>query len=82
MMVDNMHGERSPNEMREYLQDLEEKIKSELRGSFEHMVLGLMALPQEFDARELRAAMKVGLINKAGPLVYHFVSKPTGYGHV
>lgn len=39
-------------------EDLEEKIKSELRGSFERAVMGFMALPQEFDARELRAAMK------------------------
>lgn len=41
------------------MQDMIRELKSELSGNFEKVVLGLLMTPAEFDAHELRVAMKV-----------------------
>lgn len=42
------------------LQDLLKDLKSELTGNFEKLVLAMMMTPAQFDAAELREAIKVG----------------------
>ena len=41
------------------MQDIIRELKSELSGNFEKVVLGLLMTPAEFDAHELKVAMKV-----------------------
>jgi len=41
-------------------QDLISELKSELSGNFEQVILALFMTPSEYDAQELRSAMKVG----------------------
>jgi len=41
------------------LQDLISELKSELSGRFEKAILALFMTPPEYDAQELRSAMKV-----------------------
>lgn len=41
-------------------QDLHHDLKSELTGNFEHLVLSMLKSPTQFDASELREAIKVG----------------------
>jgi len=42
------------------LQDLISELKSELSGRFEKVIIALFVTPSEYDAQELRSAMKVG----------------------
>lgn len=42
-----------------FLQDLVKELKSEVSGHFEDVILALMMTPEEYDAHELRSAMKV-----------------------
>jgi len=44
------------------IQDLIQDLKSELSGNFAKTILGLMMTPAEFDAFELRNAMKVSTV--------------------
>ena len=41
------------------VQDLIQDLKSELSGNFEKVILALMMTPAQYDAFELRSAMKV-----------------------
>jgi len=41
------------------MQDIIRELMSELSGNFEKVVLALMMTPAEFDAHELKVAMKV-----------------------
>lgn len=44
-----------------YTQDLIDDLKSELGGHLKEVVLSLMTKPVNYDAKELKAAIKVGL---------------------
>lgn len=45
-----------------YLQDLVQELKSALSGHFEDVIVALMMTPTEYDAYELRQALKVSKI--------------------
>ena len=44
------------------LQDLRSELKSELSGKFEKLVLALLELPRDYDAKELHDAISVSNI--------------------
>jgi len=44
------------------VQDLISELKSELSGHFEQVILALLMTPSEYDAYELRSAMKVSAV--------------------
>ena len=46
------------------MQDLVGDLKSELSGDFEKVMLGLMMTPVEYDAHELKSAIKVSTVVK------------------
>ena len=46
------------------MQDLVGDLKSELSGDFEKVMLGLMMTPVEYDAHELKSAIKVSTVRK------------------
>ena len=41
------------------MQDLIDDLKSELSGDFENVMVGLMKTPADYDASELKSAIKV-----------------------
>ena len=55
------------------MQDLVADLKSELSGDFEKVMVGLMMTTVEYDAHELKSAIKVSTVGK----VVHLLSRIT-----
>ena len=53
------------------MQDLVADLKSELSGDFEKVMVGLMMTTVEYDAHELKSAIKVSTVGK----VVHLLSR-------
>ena len=46
------------------MQDLVDDLKSELSGDFEKVMVGLIMTPTQYDAHELKSAIKVSIVGE------------------